>query len=47
LFNKIPALRALAPTQSESPFLIAQAAVLIVFVALAVAALRGFHPQAA
>jgi hypothetical protein len=47
LFNKIPALRALAPTQSESPFLIAQAAVLIVFVALAVAALRRFHPQAA
>jgi hypothetical protein len=47
LFNKAPALHALAPTQSEPPFLIAQTAVLIAFVLLAVAALRRFHPQAA
>jgi hypothetical protein len=47
LFNKTPALHALAPTQSEPPFLIAQTAVLIAFVLLAVAALRRFHPQAA
>jgi hypothetical protein len=40
-FQKIPALHALAPTQSEPPFAIVQVAVLIAFVAVGIlAALR-------
>ncbi len=46
-FLKVPALHDLAPTQSEPPFLIAQAAVLIVFVALGFLAVRKFHPRTA
>jgi len=42
LFLKIPALQALAPTQSEPPFAIAQGAVLLIFVALAVLAAKRF-----
>src|SRR5207253_11135342 len=38
LFEKVPALKALAPTQSEPPFAVTQLIVLFVFVALAVAA---------
>jgi hypothetical protein len=45
LFAKVPALHALAPTQSEPPFLIAQAAVLTAFVALAIAGTIKFHSQ--
>jgi hypothetical protein len=37
-FQKVPALNALAPTQSEPPFLIAQVAVLLAFVVLGVVA---------
>jgi hypothetical protein len=44
-FAKLPFLKSLAPTQSEPPFVIAQAVVLIVFVALGVLALRSFHPE--
>jgi len=43
-FQKIPALRALAPTQSEPPFAIAQGAVLLMFVVLGFLATRKFHP---
>ena len=39
-FAKIPALHALAPTQSEPPFAIAQVAVLILFVWLGFSATR-------
>ncbi len=39
-FLKVPALNALAPTQSEPPFAIAQGVLLLAFVALGVAALR-------
>jgi hypothetical protein len=46
-FLKVPALHAMAPTQSEPPFAIAQGAVLIVFIILTVAALRAFHPAGA
>jgi hypothetical protein len=46
-FGKIPALNALAPTQSEPPFLIAEAAGLAIFVLLAVVAIRKFRPQPA
>jgi hypothetical protein len=44
-FLKIPFLKALAPTQSEPPFVIAQAIVLVFFVALAILLLRAFHPK--
>ena len=46
-FLKVPALHDLAPTQSEPPFLVAQSAVLIVFVVLGFLAVRKFHPKAA
>jgi hypothetical protein len=45
-FAKVPALSALAPTQSEPPFLIAQLLALVIMVALTVMALRKFHPTA-
>ena len=43
-FQKVPLLASLAPTQSEPPFLIAQAVVLVIFVVLGIAAVRSFHP---
>jgi hypothetical protein len=45
-FLKVPTLSALAPTQSAAPFIIAQGAVLLIFVGLGVAAVRSFHPPA-
>jgi len=45
-FQKTPFLNALAPTQSDPPFIIVQVVVLGIFVALAIAALRSFHPRA-
>jgi hypothetical protein len=45
-FLKVPMLNALAPTQSEPPFVIAQLIVLAVFVVLGIFAVRAFHPQA-
>jgi hypothetical protein len=44
-FLKVPAVNALAPTQSEPPFLIAQCVVLLLFIVLAIVALRSFHPR--
>ena len=41
-FQKIPALKAMAPTQSEPPFAIAQLVVLALFVALAILATKRF-----
>lgn len=46
-FLKVQALHDLAPTQSEPPFLVAQSAVLILFVVLGFFAVRKFHPKAA
>ena len=43
-FQKIPALNALAPTQTETPFKVAQLVNLIVFVALIVLSVIKFHP---
>jgi hypothetical protein len=43
LFRRVPALTALAPTQSEPPFAIAQLAVLVVFLTLGVLAARRFR----
>ena len=40
-FAKVPSLQALAPTQSEPPFAIAQGLVLLLFVLLGLRALRG------
>ena len=44
-FQKVPPLSALAPTQSEPPFVITQVVVLLVFIALGVFAVRSFHPD--
>jgi len=44
-FQKLSFLQPLAPTQSEPPFLVAQLAVLTVFVALGVLAMIRFHPD--
>jgi hypothetical protein len=43
-FAKAPALRALAPTQTEPPFLIAQLTVMAIFIVLGVLSVRKFHP---
>ena len=41
-FQKVPGLKAMAPTQSEPPFVIAQLVVLALFVALATVATKRF-----
>ncbi|MGH9503442.1 MAG: hypothetical protein ACRD20_11390 [Terriglobales bacterium] len=46
-FEKVPALKAMAPTQSEPPFLVAQLAVLALFIVLTIFAVKKFHPAAA
>jgi hypothetical protein len=43
-FQKLPLLQSLAPTQSEPPFLVAQVAVLVIFIALGILAVIKFHP---
>ena len=43
-FQKVPALKALAPTQSEPPFLVAQLLALIIFVVLGTLAAIKFQP---
>jgi len=43
-FQKVPFLNALAPTQSDPPFVIAQLVVLVAFIAIGFAAVRAFHP---
>jgi hypothetical protein len=45
-FMKVPFLRALAPTQKEPPFVVTQALVLLVFVALGAWAAINFHADA-
>jgi hypothetical protein len=42
-FMKVPALKAMAPTQSEPPFLFTQLAIMGLFVVLTIAAARGFR----
>lgn len=46
-FEKVPALKALAPTQKEPPFLLAQLVVLVVYLAFTILAAKKFHIQAA
>jgi hypothetical protein len=43
LFEKVPALKALAPTQTEAPFKVAQLAALVAFTLLAIFATRRFR----
>jgi hypothetical protein len=43
LFQKVPALRALAPTQSEPPFAVAQLVVLVLFILLTLLAVIRFR----
>ena len=45
-FDKVPALKALAPTQKEPPFAIAQLLVMGLFVVLTVFAVKRFHAGA-
>lgn len=42
-FSKVPPLKALAPTQSEPPFIVAQLATLALFVVLAVRAVKRYR----
>jgi hypothetical protein len=44
-FEKVPALHALAPTQTESPFKLTQLVVLVVSVLLCIVAPLRFHPE--
>src|SRR5438046_2592097 len=46
-FQKVPALKALAPTQTEPPFAIAQLTALVLFILIAVFASRRFMPATA
>jgi hypothetical protein len=43
LFEKVPALKALAPTQKEPPFLVAQLLVLGLFIVLTILSAKRFH----
>jgi hypothetical protein len=46
LFEKVPALKAIAPTQTEAPFKVAQLAVLLLFILLGIlATIRFRHEQ--
>jgi len=45
LFEKVPALHALAPTGTEQPFKIAQLCVLVIFFIATIAATFKFHPE--
>jgi len=46
-FMKVPALHALAPTQKEPPFAIAQLIVLVLFVVLTIVAAKKFRSETA
>jgi len=47
LFLKVPALKAIAPTQSEAPFVMAQSVALLLFVVLAIVAAIRFRTEPA
>jgi hypothetical protein len=46
-FQKVPFFNALAPTQTEAPFAIAQLALLVAFIALGFVSVRKFRPTPA
>jgi len=45
LFMKVPALKAMAPTQSEPPFKLTQLVVLVIFVVLTIAVAKKFRGE--
>src|ERR1700730_9036642 len=45
LFAKVPALKVLAPTQTEAPFKVAQLTALVAFLLLDILATRGFRNE--
>jgi hypothetical protein len=47
LFMKVPALKALAPTQSEPPFLVTQVVAMVIFIALGFLAGKRFPAEVA
>ena len=47
LFEKVPALHALDPTQSGPPFKVTQVVVLLLFLLMTIAAAIKFHPETA
>jgi len=44
-FLKIPALKAMAPTQTEPPFLVVQVIVLVLFIGLGIFAVKRFRSE--
>src|SRR5271165_2864638 len=44
-FLKVPALKALAPTQKEPPFLVAQLALMVLFIGIGIFAVKRFHVE--
>ena len=42
-FEKVPGLRAIAPTQKEPPFAIAQIAVLVLFIVVTIVSVKKFR----
>ena len=46
-FEKVPALKALAPQQSEPPFVVSQVIALLAFIVFGTLAVRRFKPKAA
>jgi hypothetical protein len=46
-FMKVPALNALAPTQKEPPFLVAQIVVMLIFIGLTILAVKRLRVQSA
>jgi hypothetical protein len=44
-FEKIPALHAMAPTQTEQPFKLTQLIVLVLFILLTISSVIKFHPE--
>jgi hypothetical protein len=45
IFMKVPAAHALAPTQKEPPFLVAQLIVMAIFLAIGVLSAKKFHAE--
>jgi hypothetical protein len=45
LFEKVPALKAMAPTQSEPPFLVSQLVVMAIFIVLTIVAAKRFRSE--
>lgn len=45
LFQKVPPLKAPAPTQSEPPFLVVQTCALVLFIVLGIYSVKGFRSE--